>query len=517
MKKKQLGKSFIKNEMKIVKTGKRSFFAMFVIWVLMVHISQGALIPCGNMNLSPSSVPLANYSSVNILAAGTVTYGSLSDPISDVRIVPMVRLNPANNAACGTDYYADLSSGTATLHFIAIGPYFVRITHANSLVEEQEIRVGMRDDLQAVVGCPTGVAKEFNCGTQTVAIVSTGASDYASAFSPTGILVGGLQAAIDSICNKYIANGSKPISVALVGHGSSGEIVIGGDTLKAGAQLDSFISKLKGKIDTLVLFSCSAASGQAGRDLVCALKLGLGSDVVGFTGKVDGQGNPPNVVWSTAGEAYRWQFPWWHFSIDFLPPQGKYISLTNNPTKYLNTPVRIRNICHFGFSNQAPPPPLNGMQFYSFPSNVVFDVSLNNGQSYNQMQAPANCLVKVTSTGIIGNVRTFQTEMNLLTIQGGTLPPGVMIRESPTLPSYGGLSIAPGSGGGFNFNSYFDIYTEVSFDGGQTYAPSVGNTEVYLTLPNSAAVPTLSQWGLISLTGLLLFSGFMLLFKRNTA
>ena len=39
----------------------------------------------------------------------------------------------------------------------------------------------------------------------------------------------------------------------MVGHGSSGEIVIGGDTLKAGAKLDSFISKLKGKIDTLTL------------------------------------------------------------------------------------------------------------------------------------------------------------------------------------------------------------------------------------------------------------------------
>ena len=104
--------------------------------------------------------------------------------------------------------------------------------------------------------------------------------------------------------------------------------------------------------------------------------------------------------------------------------------------------------------------------------------------------------------------------MLLLNILGGGLPPGVLIRESPTLQSSGALNMYP-SGGGYYINSFFTVYTELSFDGGAHFTPSVGNTEVYLTNPNG--IPTLSQWGLISLAGLFLFTGFFFIYRKNGA
>ena len=67
---------------------------------------------------------------------------------------------------------------------------------------------------------------------------------------------------------------------------------------------------------------------------------------------------------------------------------------------------------------------------------------------------------------------TFNTEMLALNLQGGSLPPGVMIRESPTLPSLGVTKTTALGGGLYRIDSFFDVFTELSIDGGQTWMPS---------------------------------------------
>lgn len=64
---------------------------------------------------------------------------------------------------------------------------------------------------------------------------------------------------------------------------------------------------------------------------------------------------------------------------------------------------------------------------------------------------------------------SFDTEMLSMDLVGGPNPfgPGpVMIRESPTLPSLGMTSLGSGP---MPIDSFFDIFTELSFDGGQTW------------------------------------------------
>ena len=66
---------------------------------------------------------------------------------------------------------------------------------------------------------------------------------------------------------------------------------------------------------------------------------------------------------------------------------------------------------------------------------------------------------------------TFQTEMLALSLSGTYLGAPFMIRESPTKQSTGVTSVVPLPGGGFQIDSFFDIFTELSLDGGTTWMP----------------------------------------------
>ncbi len=77
-----------------------------------------------------------------------------------------------------------------------------------------------------------------------------------------------------------------------------------------------------------------------------------------------------------------------------------------------------------------------------------------------------------------------------MNISGGTLPAGVMIRESPTLLSSGQTRIKP-IPGGYMIDSFFDIFTEVSTDGGVTWMPALEPSYVELMV-DPRTVPTIS-------------------------
>jgi len=55
----------------------------------------------------------------------------------------------------------------------------------------------------------------------------------------------------------------------------------------------------------------------------------------------------------------------------------------------------------------------------------------------------------------------------------------VMLRESPTLTSIGKTRLRR-IGGGYMMSSFFDIFTEISLDGGQSWSPVVNPSHVQL-------------------------------------
>ena len=105
----------------------------------------------------------------------------------------------------------------------------------------------------------------------------------------------------------------------------------------------------------------------------------------------------------------------------------------------------------------------------------------------------------------LGNLRdtgVFDTEMLQLDLQGTVNVPGLgthtfMIRESPTLPSRGKTTISGPAGGPYHIDSFFDVFTEISIDGGP-YIPSTGSNRMELVPePSSIVMASLGALGLL--------------------
>jgi len=81
---------------------------------------------------------------------------------------------------------------------------------------------------------------------------------------------------------------------------------------------------------------------------------------------------------------------------------------------------------------------------------------------------------ELTSTGTDATgLDTYDTEMLSMSLQGGSLPNGVMIRESPSKASLGKTAIRESPTLTFQIHSFFDVFTELSIDGGQSWMPSM--------------------------------------------
>lgn len=108
--------------------------------------------------------------------------------------------------------------------------------------------------------------------------------------------------------------------------------------------------------------------------------------------------------------------------------------------------------------------------------------------------------------------RTFDTEMLQLDLSGSV--PGLgafLLRESPTLPSTGNTTITQVGDGPFHINSFFDVFTELSLDGGQTWQPQQGGAAHLLN--GDTDVPEASTVGAIGL--LSLAAGWRFLGRRR--
>lgn len=186
---------------------------------------------------------------------------------------------------------------------------------------------------------------------------------------------------------------------------------------------------------------------------------------------------------------------------DCIPPlEAEYVGVFHQ--LYAAGLIDLRNPIHDRFTHcdPPPPPPPGSETVHSFGSRIKMEVSTDGGSTHQPHQAPAQVTVRVHNSGPDGTGGTlYDTEMLQLDLSGGTLPPGVLIRESPTLQSTGKTTIDPSPGGGFKVDSFFDIFTELSVDGGQSWMPSEGSPgHMVMDLPQPT--PTRRQtWGAVKL------------------
>jgi len=180
---------------------------------------------------------------------------------------------------------------------------------------------------------------------------------------------------------------------------------------------------------------------------------------------------------------------------DCQPPPGgsAYSGAIHWLYSAFGTTGDIANPSLHNFSTCTPPPPSNAGAFttHGFTAVMDFGFSLNGGPS-NLTTASGNVSLLDRFNHVSGSTRFFDTEMLQMDLAGGTM----MIRESPSLPSTGQTTIQDLGGGNFKIDSFFDVFTELSLDGGATWIPN-NNGAQHLTVSNGGCpTPTSNRsWG----------------------
>jgi hypothetical protein len=174
------------------------------------------------------------------------------------------------------------------------------------------------------------------------------------------------------------------------------------------------------------------------------------------------------------------------FSPDLPPLTAAYV-MPNDPNVVFTHKIfydigggnvlEVTNIKHYGFTATYPPPQNVGdTTTHSFGSTLEGDAFLNGGPA-EHFFGITQVTVDVTKVGGPNGTPygTFDTEMTQLSVQ---LTDGSLIRESPTLASTGQTQISDAGNGLYRIDSFFDIFTELSLDGGNTWIPGSNSGHV---------------------------------------
>lgn len=195
--------------------------------------------------------------------------------------------------------------------------------------------------------------------------------------------------------------------------------------------------------------------------------------------------------------------PWLRPTNSFPTPGSDYASVVNRPvdlgtTNILDDVVSfaggpviyyVRDLQLGSFNGSIKPPNPNVNSVYSQAGTALTGEISQDGENYYPFSASGPVGMSISNSAS-GNPVVYKTELTQMdctgTISGGPLN-GVSfeLRESPTLPSKGQHTITPDPRG-YRVSSFFDVFTEVSIDGGG-FSPANKSMRLQASLP--PAVP----------------------------
>ncbi|MBL8378054.1 MAG: hypothetical protein JNM79_09310 [Burkholderiales bacterium] len=130
---------------------------------------------------------------------------------------------------------------------------------------------------------------------------------------------------------------------------------------------------------------------------------------------------------------------------------------------------------------------------FNLPSGNLAGMTIGPGSTDTIVRRQSDCMISMISPGDSCTIPIEMVALSLVSVH----TPLVVLRESPTLQSFGQMTIiSDGGGSGGTFNSFFDIFFELSIDGGMNFMPgppiqlqSTGSA--WTTQPQGIIVPGL--------------------------
>ena len=143
---------------------------------------------------------------------------------------------------------------------------------------------------------------------------------------------------------------------------------------------------------------------------------------------------------------------------------------------------------HGEFTGAVAPPAPQGATvtsdyFATFEGQLDLAPPLVPAPVTHPLSLQAHMVERITLAGAQGAMRTFDTELITFELGGSVTPAGAMVRESPSVASTGRTTITALSGGQYRIESFYDVWLEISLDGGRTWHPAEGVVRMTLSRP----------------------------------
>ena len=158
------------------------------------------------------------------------------------------------------------------------------------------------------------------------------------------------------------------------------------------------------------------------------------------------------------------------FASDNFPPEGQFSSAAGSPPVSFSQTTQLENLLVSTNPSSSSLPPLGSSTTQTLSMNFAkISVSYDAGVTKTDYSATGEMQIRLSHVADVSSNKIFETEILSMNLSGGTLPPGVMVRESPSKASLGRTSVRT-MPSGYMISSFFDVFTEISLDFGATWA-----------------------------------------------
>ncbi|MHC4741210.1 MAG: hypothetical protein ACYS8Z_04835 [Planctomycetota bacterium] len=171
-----------------------------------------------------------------------------------------------------------------------------------------------------------------------------------------------------------------------------------------------------------------------------------------------------------------------------LPPDGPYISLNGGfgySSAVIGLEIRLENPILWPIASHVQREAVGNDELETFDAMFT---ALETGQPLGPLELTGPVQVRTTNRKL-STTGLFDAEIVSMSLSGDSSMGPILIRESPQVASTGSTDILDLGGGLYHIDSFFDVFTELSVDGGESWIAAESGVRMHLVDPSVIPAP----------------------------